>query len=245
MTLDGTRTFIVGTDRPVVIDPGPADEAHLDALVQLLGDVAPVAILLTHGHSDHAGNAEALAARTRAPILMAEGASRLPFPRERVSTWLMDGDAVDCDAGPIQARATPGHAPEHLVFLYRNSTGLRALFAGDLFLGVGDTTVVSHPEGSVGDYLRSLEVVTRIRPTVIFPAHGPPLRHPERAVNRYRTHRLERIDQVRRAREEDPDAAAATLLERVYGSDLDPRLRPAALGSIEAILSYLDSEGEN
>src|SRR5690606_24330827 len=109
----------------------------------------PAAILLTHAHSDHAGNAIALADRTGAPILMGRGARRPPFAEERVSRWLADGDVVEFDGGALEAISTPGHAPEHLSFAYRHSDGRLALFAGDLFLGAGDTTLVSHPAGSV------------------------------------------------------------------------------------------------
>lgn len=244
MTLDGTRSFVIGSAHPVVIDPGPADEGHLDALERLLAGARPAGILLTHAHSDHAGNAVALAARTGAPILMGKGAPRAPFPPERVSRWLRDGDVVECDAGGVEVHGTPGHAPEHLAFSYRSRSGSRALFAGDLFLGAGDTTLVSHPHGSVGDYLRSLEVVTALQPSLIFPAHGPALRSPERIVSRYRSHRLERIGQVREALRSDPEIGAEELVGLVYGPDLDPRLRSAALGSVQAIRSYLDSEGE-
>lgn len=242
MTLDGTRTFVLGTRRPVVIDPGPRDEQHLQTLLRLLDGATPGVILLTHGHADHAGGAPLLAERTGAPIAMGKGAFRLPFAPERVATWLKDGDVVDSEAGPILVLATPGHAPEHLVFLYARPDGRRALFAGDLLLGVGDTTVVSHPEGSVADYLRSLEVVTEARPTVIFPAHGPPLRDPERVIARYRSHRLARIEQVRRLRAEQPDLGAEAMIKRVYGSELDPRLMGAARGSIDAILAHLDAD---
>ena len=109
-------------------------------------------------------------------------------------------------------------------------------------LGVGDTTLVSHPHGSVADYLRSLEVVSGLRPTLIYPAHGPPLRRPERSISRYRAHRLERIEQVREALRNGAEAGEEELVARVYGPDLDPRLHRAALGSIRAILEFLKNE---
>lgn len=245
MTLDGTRTFLIGTRRPLVIDPGPEDESHLEAVEQLLAGTKPAGILLTHAHSDHSGNALPLSERTGAPIMMGCGAPRLPFAKPRVARWLSDGDLVEYDSGALEVRATPGHAPEHLSFLYRDAGGRRALFAGDLFLGVGDTTLVSHPAGSVGAYLRSLEAVARLQPTVIYPAHGPPLRQPERAIERYRVHRLARIEEVRRARRRHPGAGAEVLVDLVYGPDLDPRLHKSAVGSIQAMLFYLTAEVED
>lgn len=245
MTLDGTRTFILGSLRPLVIDPGPTDEQHLDRLEALLGGAAPVGILLTHSHSDHAGNATALASRTGAPILMGRGASRGPNGLDQVAQFIGDGDAVDCDVGPVTVHETPGHAPEHLVFVYHAGHGERVLFGGDLFLGEGDTTVVSHPGGNVADYLHSLDVVTRIRPDLILPAHGPPLRRPLQVVARYRAHRISRIEQVRQVHAAHPEMGAEELVDEVYGAELPPPLRPAAVGSIEAILEYLLQSAEH
>jgi glyoxylase-like metal-dependent hydrolase (beta-lactamase superfamily II) len=242
MTLDGTRTFLLGVERPLVIDPGPQDSGHLAALERVLGGTRPVAILLTHAHADHAGNALPLSIRTGAPIFMGRGAPRLPFPEASVARWLEDGELLECESGTLEVRATPGHAPEHIVLLYRHEGEVRALFAGDLFLGVGDTTLVSHPDGNVADYLRSLEVVSELRPSLIYPAHGPALRRPERTIARYRTHRMERIEQVREARRNDPRVAEEELVARVYGRELDPRLQRAALGSVRAILEFLKNE---
>lgn len=241
MTLDGTRTFILGATRPLVIDPGPDDESHLQRLQSLLGGASPVAILLTHAHSDHAGGAAALADRTGAPILMGRGARRAPFDVHRRARFVAEGDRVDCDIGPVSVHETPGHTPEHLVFVYHAEHGERVMFAGDLFLGAGDTTVVSYPDGNVADYLQSLEVVRRIHPDLILPAHGPPLRWARQVVARYRAHRMERIEQVRRAWASHPHLGPEELVESVYGSALDPALRPAAIGSIRAIQEYLRS----
>lgn len=244
MTLDGTRTFILGSLRPLVIDPGPPDEEHLDRLEALLGGSAPVGILLTHTHADHAGNAAALASRTGAPILMGRGAHHVPDGVEQVAQFIGDGDTVDCDVGPVTVHETPGHAPEHLAFVYHAGHGDRVLFAGDLFLGAGDTTVVSHPGGNVADYLHSLDVVTSIRPDLILPAHGPSLRRPLQVVSRYRAHRMSRIEQVRQAHSAHPELGAEELLDEVYGAELPSSLRPAAVGSIAAILEYLQQPVE-
>lgn len=243
MTLDGTRTFLLGDTRPLVIDPGPDDEAHLAAVLRVLPD-RPEAILLTHAHGDHAGAALALARATGAPILMGRGAPRMPLAEGDVARWLEHGEKVPCEAGSLEAIATPGHAPEHFAFLL-TADGARHLFAGDLFLGVGDTTLVSHPHGSVRDYLRSLEVVDGLRAARIHPAHGPSLRDPERAIARYRAHRLERIEQVRQARRSEPEADEEALVERIYGADLDARLRRAAVGSVRAMLDYLEMGTED
>lgn len=245
MTLDGTRTFLIGADRPLVIDPGPEDEAHMEAVQRALAGARPAAILLTHAHSDHAGGARDLGRRTGAPIFMGRGAPRMPLAEEDVDRWLVDGEQFPSDAGTLEAWATPGHAPEHFAFLLRGPDGVRPLFAGDLFLGVGDTTLVSHPHGSVASYLRSLDVVSDLRPTLICPAHGRVLRDPERVIARFRAHRHQRIEQVRVALRADPGADEKTLVARIYGEELDPRLQRAAEGSVRAMREYLSNESED
>lgn len=234
MTLDGTRTFIVGRERPVVIDPGPDDPAHLDAIARALGGVAPGAILLTHAHPDHADAALPLASRTGAPVMMARGA--LHSSVRDVARWLADGDEVETDAGTLRAVATPGHVPEHLAFHWIEPD---TLFAGDAFMGGSDTTLVAPPEGDLAEYMRTLDRVGQLAPARILPAHGPPIDDPAAAVERYRAHRRERIEQVVRALGAAGPARPEQILDAVYGAALHPGLRLAAGGSLHAILAYL------
>ena len=245
MTLDGTRTFVVGRARAVVIDPGPDDPAHLDAIVDALEGRAPALIALTHAHGDHADAAPALARRTGAPVAMARGALHLPFPPSTVTRWLRGGEQIATDAGNLQPIATPGHAPEHLCFLWTGGPAEhhRALFAGDMFMGGGDTTLVAPPEGDLTAYLASLDRVRAAAPTVIHPAHGPPLTDTAEAIERYRRHRAERIAQVVRALREEGAASPGALVDRVYGAALHPGLRGAAEGSLRAILAHLHATG--
>ena len=244
MTLDGTRTFIVGRERAAVIDPGPDDPAHLDAVLAALGGRAPAAILLTHAHSDHAEAARPLAARTGAPVMLAGGAFGGERMADLVSHWLCDGDRIETDAGALAAVATPGHAPEHVCFLWTGAPEEhdRALFAGDMFMGAGDTTLVAPPEGDLTAYLTSLDRLERLRPSVIHSAHGPPIPDGMEGIRRYRAHRAERIGQVVRALREGP-AAPAELIDRVYGAALHPGLRQAAEGSLRAVLAHLHAIG--
>ena len=224
MTLDGTRTFLVGHRRPVVIDPGPNDPGHLRAILAALDGATPVALLLTHHHPDHAGAAEALAQATGVAARVAA-----------------DGERVETDAGSIEAVATPGHSPDHTAYLWvgGDAPAGGALFVGDLFMGVGDTTLVAPPEGKLADYLRSLARVEALAPGVLHPAHGPPITDAAEAVARYREHRLARIEQVNEALEREPGASPERLVETVYGMELHPELRDAAAGSVRAILEYL------
>lgn len=243
MTLDGTRTFIVGRERPAVVDPGPDDPAHLDAVLAALAGRTPVAILLTHSHGDHSAAARPLATRTGAPLRMARGALGGGL-EDAIDQWLAGGEQIATDAGVLHAVATPGHAPEHVCFLWTEGPAEhdRALIAGDMFMGGGDTTLVAPPEGDLTEYLASLDRLRALRPSVIHPAHGPPIPDGMEAIGRYRAHRAERIAQVVRALRQGP-AAPGELVDRVYGPELHPGLRGAAQGSLRAILSHLVATG--
>jgi glyoxylase-like metal-dependent hydrolase (beta-lactamase superfamily II) len=239
MTLDGTRTFIVGCERPAVIDPGPSIEGHLDAILDALEGKPPVAILLTHAHGDHSELAEPLARETGAPVMMA------PRPdtagdHPGVSRWLEDGDAIHTDVGTLQVVATPGHSPDHVSYHWHDRG---ALFVGDLFMGQGDTTLVAPPEGDLAAYLRSLDRIASLSLAALYPAHGPPLTDPAEAIARYRRHRETRIEQVVRALRRAGPSRPRELLDAVYGAELHPSLRLAAEGSLRAILGYLSAEG--
>jgi len=226
-TLDGTRTFIVGTSDAVVIDPGPDDVDHVQRIVADLRGAERVRILLTHGHADHAAAATRLAGAMGAQILGSGHVEASP---------LNHGQRIETDAGVLEALHLPGHTVDHLGFWW---VPQRALFAGDLLLGVGDTTwVAGYPE-CVSDYLASLERVDRLDPNVIYPAHGPALEQPSDAVARFRQHRLTRIAQVRAALASNPDASAADLVTPVYGSELPSAVRGYAQQSLAAILDHL------
>jgi glyoxylase-like metal-dependent hydrolase (beta-lactamase superfamily II) len=245
MTLDGTRTFVVGIQRPVVIDPGPRIREHLEAVEGVLGGVEPVAIVLTHGHPDHSAAAPELARRTGGPIWMAPGGLHPPFDPAHVSRWIRADDIVETDVGRLRCVATPGHAPEHLALHWTGggASGRGAVFVGDLLMGVGDTALVAWPEGEVAAYLDSLDRVAELPASVLYPAHGPPLDDPPAALERYRRHRLERADQVRRSLGTRP-ATVPELRERVYGATVPPGLERAAEDSLRALLAYLVDLGE-
>jgi glyoxylase-like metal-dependent hydrolase (beta-lactamase superfamily II) len=208
-----------------VIDPGPDVDDHVRALASRVVDAERVSILVTHGHADHAGAADALATRTGAEVF-GTGFKRLAH-----------GDSVETDEGALVAVHTPGHMREHYCFHW---PARRSLFAGDLVLGEGDTTWVAEYPGCVADYLASLERVEKLDLSVIYPAHGPALTDPAGALARFRTHRMRRIEQVRDALRAEPEADGERLLDVVYGATLPGSVRGAARLSLSALVDYVN-----
>ncbi|MBT3325295.1 MAG: MBL fold metallo-hydrolase [Gemmatimonadales bacterium] len=250
-TLDGTRTYLVGTKSVAMIDPGPDVGDHVRALAMAVESVTELKILLTHGHPDHAAAVGSVAqAVTRHA---AERASAGSSDRFSMSVWgpkgvagvdhvLADGDLVVTDVGSLIALHTPGHTREHLCFHWERQD---ALFVGDLLLGEGDTTWVAEYEGCVADYLDSLARLRSLGLKLIYPAHGAPLEDPTNALDRFESHRRERIAQVAAALADHPGADAARLLEVVYGDTLPKGMRAPALQSLGALLEYVRSVVEH
>ena len=231
LTLDGTRTHVVGRDSIAIIDPGPDLPEHLDAVAEVIGGGVVVSILLTHAHPDHADGARALSARVGAPVRGLRDGS------------LAAGERILTEAGALHVIATPGHTPDHVAFHW---PAARAVFVGDLMLGGLDTALVAPPEGDLGEYLQSLRRLQALDADVLYPAHGEPFENPAAAIDRYIAHRHERLARVRRALG-DAGAAGASpneVMSIVYGSDLDPGLRPAAMGATLAYLRWLEDAGE-
>jgi glyoxylase-like metal-dependent hydrolase (beta-lactamase superfamily II) len=228
MTLDGTRTFIVGNRRVAIIDPGPDDPSHLARVADAAGGAESV-VLLTHQHPDHAAGAARLA-----DILGAE-------VRSRAASTLDEGDEVATDAGALRVVSTPGHSPDHVALHWPDGS---AIFVGDLMMGGIDTALVAPSEG--GDlraYLASLERLRGLGARVLYPAHGPEFTEPEAAFDRYRAHRLARLEQVRSAVSAGVRHRDA-LVTAVYGDSVAPALRAWTRSTLEAYLDYLGVEVE-
>lgn len=236
MTLDGTNTWVLlepGGTEAVVIDPGPLDEGHLQRVVDHVAAAGALVTetVLTHGHHDHAEAAPRFAELTGSRI-RAVG---------RGHDDLTDGDVITAGALEIRVVATPGHTQDSVSFAIAADN---ALLTGDTILGRG-TTVVAHPDGELTAYLASLERIADLtgngQVTRILPGHGPALDDAQRMVDFYRTHRQERLDQVREAlidgAAQEPNPVEG-VLQRVY-ADVPEQVWPAARMSIRAQLDYL------
>ncbi|MCW2769367.1 MAG: fold metallo-hydrolase [Aeromicrobium sp.] len=232
MTLDGTNTWILrepGATRSVVVDPGPDDERHIQAVLAAAGEVGLV--LFTHRHFDHTEALGRIVELTGAPTRSTDP----EFTRD--AEPLVDGETIVVDGLSIEVLATPGHTTDSTCFLVGAE---RTLLSGDTILGRG-TTVIAHPDGVLGPYLDSLahirELIEEGLVERILPGHGPVITEPGAVVDFYLEHRAERLDQVRTAVE----AGASTPREvvQVVYADVDESLWGAAELSVAAQLDFL------
>jgi glyoxylase-like metal-dependent hydrolase (beta-lactamase superfamily II) len=237
MTGPGTNTYILGESDLAVIDPGPASDAHVRAIIDAAGGRLKW-ILVTHTHPDHSPAAGLLAAATGALLLgrPAPGGRHQDssFRPERV---LDDGDVLTTPELELEAVHTPGHASNHLC--YRHA-GLRWLFTGDHIID-GSTVVIDPPDGNMSDYLRSLEKLKARELSAIAPGHGNVMERPREVIDWIVAHRLEREAKTARALAAHPGATLEELVRRVY-DDVHESRHPVAARSLLAHLEKLERE---
>lgn len=243
-TYTGTETYLVGRGEVAVIDPGPDLPEHLDAIHAATEGERIVAILCTHTHRDHSPASRPLRAVTGAPII---GCAALTLeddgPRSdaafdsdyRPDRVLKDGETVTGSGWTLQAVATPGHTSNHLCFALPE-TG--ALFSGDHIMG-WSTTVVSPPDGDMAAYMQSLEKLIARNDRIYYPAHGDPVRDPQRFVRAVATHRRQRERQILDLLEQE--AQSVPMMVAAMYRSIDPRLHGAAGRSVLAHLIDLES----
>ncbi len=237
MTGPGTNTYLVGIDEIAVIDPGPGDDAHLDAIAGCGGDRIRW-ILLTHTHEDHSPGAAGLKKRTGAEILaFGPGQGR---GKARLDGTLGDGAVIEATEFHLTALHTPGHASNHLCYLLNEE---RTLFTGDHIME-GSTVVISPPDGDMAAYLASLERLKTIRPRLraIAPGHGHVIDDPLAVVDQTIAHRLAREAQVLDVLRERGPVTISDLVEEIY-ADVAPDLHPVARRTVWAHLRKLADDG--
>lgn len=243
-TYYGTQTYVVGTDEVAVIDPGPDLPEHVEALVDAIGGRSVAAIMCTHTHRDHSPASRPLAEAAGAPIIgCAPLALETVGPRADASfdgdyapdRVLADGESIEVDGRRITAVATPGHTSNHLCFAYEG-----ALFSGDHVMG-WSTTVVVPPDGDMADYMASLEMLRQRGDRIYYPAHGPAVTNPKQYVRGLIGHRLQREKQILKLVSQEPRPIPDIVANAYPG--LDPRLVPAAGGSVFAHLLDLEKRG--
>jgi glyoxylase-like metal-dependent hydrolase (beta-lactamase superfamily II) len=243
MTHEGTNTYLYGSGPCAVIDPGPDDAGHLEAVRAAAAERGGIGvILLTHLHGDHADGAERLAAMAAGEGVAREsdsGTSPEMAPgtgsgsRGRPPVVLpSDGE----EHGGLRAVATPGHAADHVCFL----TPDRVCLSGDLVLGEG-STFVPPDGGSLAAYLDSLRRLQAEPLELICPGHGPWVVDPAAKLAEYVEHREMRERRLVAALGRGERSRAALLAE--VWDDVPDEIRPVAAVVMEAHLQKLDAEG--
>ena len=243
-TYTGTETYMVGKGEVAVIDPGPDLPDHVEAILAAIEGERVIAILCTHTHRDHSPAARALKAATGASIVgcapltmedegpRADAAFDADYRPDRI---LADGETVSGPGWTLEAVATPGHTSNHLCFGLRESG---ALFSGDHIMG-WSTTVVSPPDGDMAAYMASLEKLLGRPDRVYYPAHGDPVREPQRFVRAVAAHRRARERQILDLLELEAQPVPAMVASMYRG--IDPRLHGAAGRSVLAHLIDLEA----
>jgi glyoxylase-like metal-dependent hydrolase (beta-lactamase superfamily II) len=251
-THTGTNSYIIGSDRLAVIDPGPDSDAHLDALIKVISGRRVSHIFVTHTHKDHSPLAKRLAARTGA-LCLGEGPHRYTNGHTAGDGNALDASAdlefmpdqrlahnelVDCGEFAIRAVATPGHAENHMAFALE---GADILFSGDHVMGWA-TSIVAPPDGSMESYLHSLALLAKRKDRVFLPGHGGPVVNPQRHCRALKAHRLARESAILK-RVQAGDTNLTSIVANVYKAT-DKRLHGAAALTALAHLERLAAHGK-
>jgi len=250
-TFSGTVSYIVGRGKVAIIDPGPADRAHAAALLDAVRGETVTHILVTHTHRDHSMNTAPIKAATGATVY-AEGPHRASRPRFesekhnpesgadrdfRPDVQVSDGEVIEGEGWKLEAVATPGHTANHLAFAWSER---KMTFVGDHVMG-WSTSIVAPPDGSMVDYLASLERLTKRNEELYFSGHGPEIPDGPRYVRFLIRHRHAREASILH-RLSKGEADIPTIVRAVY-IGIDPRLTTAAGYSVLAHLEDLVGRG--
>ena len=250
-TYKGTVSYIVGRGKVAIIDPGPVDAAHSAALLDAVRGETVTHIFVTHTHRDHSPGTPAIKAATGA-LVLAEGPHRPARalhvgdgPRTEASNdtdfmpdrALADGEVVRGDGWTFEAITTPGHTANHMAFAFKENN---IVFSGDHVMA-WSTPVVAPPDGSMGDYMASLQKLAKRTEPVYFPGHGGAVNNAPRFVAAYILHRKAREQSILN-RLQGGESDIPTIVTAIY-ANLDPRLFKAAGMSVLAHLEDLVARG--
>jgi glyoxylase-like metal-dependent hydrolase (beta-lactamase superfamily II) len=249
-TFRGTNTYLVGTGSLAVIDPGPDDEKHIEAVVAAANGRPITHIFITHAHRDHIDGAgrlkEITGAKTFAfgrsvPAIatLASSPSGKAFVNDMFvpDVNVKHGDRIAHDDWDIEALHTPGHAPDHLCFAL---SGRKILFSGDHVMA-WNTTVIAPPEGHMASYMGSLGNLMERNDRLYLPGHGGRLEEPQRMVKAYLIHRRMREQEIL-----ELVRSGSTTIQQIVPivyQGLESRLLPAATLSVLAHVEHLISRG--
>ena len=250
-TFKGTNTYLIGSTSLAIIDPGPDDPRHRDAILNTAGSRDISHIFVTHAHRDHVDGVAALRKATGAQVCAFPrnpDASRIALSETPQGSFFVDyeftpdvalhgGDTVSGGDWDLTAIHTPGHAPDHLSFALE---GRDTVFSGDHVMA-WNTTVVAPPEGRMADYIRSLEILLDRNDDVFFPGHGGRLKDPQRTVKAYLLHRRWREQAILKALS-DGALNVRRIVPEIY-QGLAANMIPAATLSVQAHVEYLIERG--
>jgi glyoxylase-like metal-dependent hydrolase (beta-lactamase superfamily II) len=250
-TFKGTMSYIVGRGKVAIVDPGPADERHIGALLDAVRNETVTHIFVTHTHRDHSPAVPAIKHATGATVY-AEGPHRAARPLHigehnplegsgdrdfKPDVMLKDGEVVTGDGWSIEAVTTPGHTANHMAYAFKEKN---VLFAGDHVMAWA-TSIVAPPDGAMSDYMASLHKLAKRPEQIYFPGHGPAIGDASRFVNYNILHRMAREDSIlHRLGKGATDIP--TIVRAIY-IGIDPRLTGAAGLSVLAHMEDLVARG--
>ncbi len=248
-TYTGTGVYIIGKDEVAVIDPGPQTPAHIAALDAALQGCKVTHVLVTHHHIDHSPLAAPLAAKHGCKVYGYGKQNRIPQGGDvrmeagddlsfKPDIEIRQGDIIKNKDWTIEAIHTPGHTSNHMCFALKEEN---TLFSGDHIMG-WSTSVISPPDGDMGDYMDSLMRVRDRHFNRIWPTHGPAIEDVDIFVQAYIDHRLEREEQILLAIKAG-HGNVMDMVTHIY-THIDKRLHPAAAHSVLAHLMHMQNSGK-
>lgn len=248
-TYTGTCSYVVGEGDVAIIDPGPDDPRHLAALLAAIAGERLRYVLVTHTHRDHSPAARALKEKTGAVVagcapyaprdiaVEGPGLDAAHDPHYAPDVILREGDRLELRAATLETLATPGHTTNHLCFALREE---QALFTGDHVMA-WSTTVIAPRDGSMRDYMASIERLRARSDVIYWPGHGGPVRDPQRYLRALTHHRRAREAAILQ-RLDAGDATIAAMVANIY-EGVDVRLHGAAAMTVFAHLEDLIARG--